>query len=170
MTDPLTAEWAPAQVAVMHGLRDWVVDFTELNQHFATWLDLPGSDANALGQITWAAETGAPLSPVRLARRIGLTTGATTVLLNRLEAAGHVHRSRESADRRRVTLRPSAGARERAREFLAFAGAEIAATLRAADPDELDVVIGFLARITAAAAEANQRLGRPGGSRGGRGS
>lgn len=158
MTDPLTAEWAPAQVAVMHALRDWAVGFTELNQHLAAWLDLPGSDANALGQITWAAETDAPLSPVQLARRIGLTTGATTVLLNRLEAAGHVHRSRESADRRRVTLRPSPAARERAREFLAFAGAEIAATLRTADPDELRVVTGFLARITAAAGEANQRV------------
>ncbi|WP_326950118.1 MarR family transcriptional regulator [Amycolatopsis sp. NBC_01307] len=157
--DPLSVEWTAAQVEVMHRLRDWAVGFTELNQHLAAWMRLPGSDANALGQIVWADEAGAPLSPAELSRLIGMTTGATTVLLNRLETAGHVHRSRESADRRRVTLRPTPAARDRAREFLAFAGVEIAQTLGAADPDELRVAIGFLAKITAAAAAANHRLG-----------
>jgi hypothetical protein len=68
---------------------------------------LPGSDATALGQITWAAESGTPLSPAQLSRLLGMTTGATTILLNRLETAGHIRRSRESTDRRRVTLRPA---------------------------------------------------------------
>jgi DNA-binding MarR family transcriptional regulator len=119
-------------------------------------MQLPGSDANALGQIAWADEAGAPLSPAQLSRLIGMTT----VLLNLLETAGHVHPSRESADRRRVTLRPTPAARDRARGFLAFAGAEIAQTLGAADTDELRVAIDFLAKLTAAATAANQRLSR----------
>lgn len=61
--DPLSVEWTAAQVEVMHRLRDWAVGFTELNQHLAAWMRLPGSDANALGQIVWADEAGAPLSP-----------------------------------------------------------------------------------------------------------
>ena len=97
----------PAQVEVMEALRDWAVGFAELNQHMAAWMGLPGSDANALGQIVWAAESGEPLSPARLARRLGMTSGATTILLNRLEGAGLIGRTREHADRRRVTLRPS---------------------------------------------------------------
>ncbi|MGW3991900.1 MarR family winged helix-turn-helix transcriptional regulator [Amycolatopsis sp. NPDC004772] len=163
--DPLTADWTSAQVGVMHSLRDWAVGFAELTQHLAAWMGLPGSDANALSQITWAAETGTPLSPVQLARRIGMTTGATTALVNRLEAAGHLRRSRESTDRRRVTLRPSPAARERAREFLAFAGVEVAAVLQAADPDELRIVTAFLSRITTASAQANHRLGGSSGRR-----
>ena len=143
----------------MHRLHDWAVGFGELNRHLAAWMGLPGSDANALGQIVWAAEAGAPLSPAQLARRIGMTSGATTVLLNRREAAGHVRRSRESADRRRVTLRPVPAARERARAFLARAGAEVAETLRTTDDDELRTVVAFLVRMTAATAEANRRLG-----------
>jgi len=157
--DPLTADWTPAQIAVMHHLRDWVVDFGELNQHLATWMRLPGADANALGQIIWAAEADTPLSPARLSKQIGMTTGATTILLNRLEAAGHVQRTRESTDRRRVTLRPTPAARDRARQFLGLAGTEIAHVLRTTPPAELTAVATFLARMTAAADEATLRLG-----------
>ncbi|GLY51521.1 MarR family winged helix-turn-helix transcriptional regulator [Lentzea sp. NBRC 102530] len=157
-TDPLAESWSAAQVEVMHGLRDWTLAFTALNQHLAAWTRLPASDTNALGQIIWAAEAGTPLSPVRLARQIGMTTGATTILLNRLEAAGHLVRSRESADRRRVTLRPAPAAREHARRFLAVAGAEIADVLRTTPSAELRLVTAFLGRITAAANEACGRL------------
>ncbi|MEV7548665.1 MarR family winged helix-turn-helix transcriptional regulator [Amycolatopsis sp. NPDC089917] len=163
--DPLTESWTPLQVEAMQRLRDWAVGFGELNRHLAVWMRLPVSDANALGQITWAAEAGAPLSPAELSRRIGMTTGATTILLNRLEDAGHVLRSRESSDRRRVTLRPTPAAREHARRFLAFAGAEIADTLRAADPGELRVVTLFLAKIAEATADANRRLDHGSASR-----
>lgn len=45
-----------------------------------------------------------PLSPARLGERIGLTSGATSSLLNRLEENGHIVRSRVHADRRVVTL------------------------------------------------------------------
>jgi DNA-binding MarR family transcriptional regulator len=160
MTDPLTAHWTAEQIAVMHHLRDWVVDFGELNQHLAAWLGLPGADANALGQIIWAAEADTPLSPARLSRQIGMTTGATAILLNRLETAGHIQRTRECADRRRVTLRPTQDARDRARQFLAVAGTEIAHVLRTTSPAELSTVATFLARMTAAADEANLRLQR----------
>ena len=159
-TNPLTADWTSAQVAVMHRLRDWVVDFGQLTQHLATWMALPGADANALGQIIWAAESGAPLSPAQLSRQIGMTSGATTILLNRLEAAGHITRSRESADRRRVTLRPTSAARDRAQEFIGRAGTEIAEVLRTTSPEELEVVAMFLRRMTDAADEANLRLSR----------
>ncbi|GGM87796.1 hypothetical protein GCM10011609_25570 [Lentzea pudingi] len=157
--DPLVEAWSAAQVEVMHGLRDWVVAFEALNQHLATWMRLPASDATALGQIVWAAEAGTPLSPAQLARQIGMTTGATTILLNRLESAGHLVRSRESADRRRVTLRPVPASREHARRFLVAAGAEIADVLRTTSPAELRTVAAFLGRITGAAADADRRLG-----------
>ncbi|WP_217422755.1 MarR family transcriptional regulator [Streptomyces sp. 8P21H-1] len=95
--DPLTSDWTPDQIEVMHRLRDWAVVFIELNQYLASWTGLSSSDAFALSRIVWAAETDTPLSPAQLSRQIGMTSGATTVLLNRLETAGHIHRSRETA-------------------------------------------------------------------------
>jgi DNA-binding MarR family transcriptional regulator len=43
-----------------------------------------------------------PLTAGQLAREAGLTTGAVTPLLDRLEAAGYVRRRRDQADRRKV--------------------------------------------------------------------
>lgn len=158
--DPLTQVWSPEQVAVMEGLREWAVGFTELHHHLSGWMGLPTSDANALGQVVWAAEGGTPLSPAQLSRRLGMTSGATTVLLDRLERAGLVLRSRESADRRRVTVRPSEEGRDKARAFLAFAGTEIAQTVGAEQEQDLQVVIAFLSRMSAAVQAANARLTR----------
>lgn len=156
--DPLEAVWSDDQVVVMQRLRDWAVAFDELHRHLAAWTALPASDANALGQVVWADEQGEPLSPAQLSRQIGMTSGATTVLVDRLEAAGHVTRHRESVDRRRVTLRPTQESRTGYRRFLAFSGAEIATAVGDADPGELRVVESFLARMTDAADAANARL------------
>jgi MarR family transcriptional regulator, organic hydroperoxide resistance regulator len=154
----LTTGWRDDQVEVMERLRDWADVFVELNQHTAAWMGLPTSDANALGHITWSAESGRPLSPAQLARRIGMTSGATSVLLRRLEQGGHITRERSVTDLRRVSLHPTAAARERTREFMAFSGTEIAATVRAAEPEELRTVARFLERMVEAGQAANARL------------
>lgn len=82
------------------------------------------------------------------------------MLLNRLEAAGHIRRSREHTDRRRVTLRPEPQARDRARRFLAEAGTEVAEVLVGTPTAELRHAIAVIARITAAGTRANERLRR----------
>ncbi len=156
--DPLDTDWTDVEVAVMHRLRDWAVAFDELNRHLGAWVALPPSDANALGQVLWAERADAPLSPAELARRIGMTTGATSVLVDRLETAGHVTRHRESSDRRRVTLRTTEQAREANAAFLGFAGREVAGTLRSTDEAETRAALAFLERMTAAATAANARL------------
>ncbi|GAB2628505.1 transcriptional regulator [Paractinoplanes abujensis] len=156
--DPLTDTWSPDQTAAMQHLHDWTVGFIELNQHLAAWMALPTSDASALSNIVWAAEQDTPLSPADLSRRIGMTSGATTVLLNRLEAGGHITRTREHPDRRRVTLRPTPQSRTRARTFLAHAGAEVAEVLHHTTPEDLRRITTFLARLTSATAKANTRL------------
>ena len=44
------------------------------------------------------------MTPGRVAELMGLTTGAVTALLDRLEAAGYVRRQRDVQDRRRVIV------------------------------------------------------------------
>ncbi|GAA0268234.1 MarR family winged helix-turn-helix transcriptional regulator [Cryptosporangium japonicum] len=160
--DPLAVAWAPEHTAAIQGLRNWAIRFAELNQHLAAWMNLPGSDANALSHVVWAAEDGKPLSPAELSRQIGMTSGATTVLLNRLEAAGHIRRSREHTDRRRVTLRPEPEAREQVRRFLAVAGVEVAEVLLDTGLDDLRRITAFVTRLGEAGAVANERLRRRG--------
>ncbi|QZY28991.1 MarR family transcriptional regulator [Nocardioides coralli] len=62
---------------------------------------LNSTDLQALGVLVREG----PLSPGELARRTGITAGgAITLLVDRLEAAGFAHRSRDDRDRRRVRI------------------------------------------------------------------
>lgn len=98
---------AAARWRLLEGLRTFGGNYIEFTRRFAAWLGLHSTDAVALVEILFAEDKGAPLSPARLSERIHLTSGATTILIDRLEKAGYVSRSREHADRRRVTLRAS---------------------------------------------------------------
>ncbi|MFJ9411233.1 MarR family winged helix-turn-helix transcriptional regulator [Streptomyces sp. NPDC101393] len=102
---------------LMEGLRIYGGHYAELSRRFAAWLGLHSTDATAVLEIAAAEERGMPLSPARLSERISLSTGATTALLNRLEAAGHITRTREHSDRRIITLRSGTHIQERADEF-----------------------------------------------------
>lgn len=154
----LSMTWSDLEVAVMHRLRDWTMASDELNRHLSAWMGLPPSDAEALGQIVWAAQSGEPVAPAQLARQVGMTSGAVSVLIDRLERAGYVTRRRDDTDRRRVALHPTATALEGMERFLGFAGAEVAAATRETSAEELSVIRRFLDRMTDAAVAANARL------------
>lgn len=77
----------------------------ELARAFARSAGMHTTDADAIVLIIEAEERGRPLTPARLAERVGLSPGATSILLGRLEQAGHIERAREGSDRRIVTLR-----------------------------------------------------------------
>ena len=66
----------------------------------ANQLQIPVTDIHAIGAIL---EFG-PIGPRRLAELMGMTTGATSRLVDRLERAGYVTREPDPADRRRVVL------------------------------------------------------------------
>ena len=48
-----------------------------------------------------------PLGPAELARRLGITSAATSGAIDRLEARGYVHRSPHPSDRRRTVVVPT---------------------------------------------------------------
>ncbi|MEU3682153.1 MarR family winged helix-turn-helix transcriptional regulator [Streptomyces sp. NPDC030592] len=111
---------------------------------FAGAHTLHATDIQALAAILDAPE---PMTPGRLRRHLGLTSGAVTACVDRLERAGHVRRVRESADRRVVHLHYVPEAREAARRyFRPLAEAAVAARAHF-DADELAVVGRFLAAL-----------------------
>ena len=64
-------------------------------------LGMPVTDVHAIGALL---ELG-PIGARQLADLMGMTTGAVTRLVDRLERGGYVRREPDSADRRRVVLR-----------------------------------------------------------------
>lgn len=134
---------------MLEALRAYVVAYQESVHDLARWMGLPLTDGAAFGEVLWGELTERPLSPARLSERIGLTSGATTALVNRLERDGVVARSRESDDRRVVTLRATPAARRRAEEFTTQAGLALQALVAQHDDAHLDAVRTTLDRFAA---------------------
>src|SRR5438067_5004841 len=79
----------------------------------AAALGINRTDSRCLDIVDYAG----PLTAGHLAEQAGLTTGAVTTVLDRLEAAGYVVRRRDTADRRRVLVEITDEARRRGMEL-----------------------------------------------------
>ena len=142
-----------ATARLLDGLRAFGAHYSELTVRFANWLGLHSTDAAALVEILYAEDQGTALTPTQLSRRLTLTTGATTNLVNRLERLGFVVRSREHADRRIVTLRSGDRIVEHAREFFAPLVAPLEALVAQYPPRQREQFEDFLDRLRTTMAE-----------------
>lgn len=149
MDDAVREGVAEQRERLMESLRIYGGHYAELSRRFATWLGLHSTDAIAVLEIAAAEERGTPLSPARLSERISLSTGATTALLNRLEAAGHITRAREHSDRRVVTLRSGGHIQERADEFFGPLARRLDTAMSHYPPRFLEQVEAFVADLNA---------------------
>ncbi|MET9495633.1 MarR family winged helix-turn-helix transcriptional regulator [Streptomyces sp. NPDC006552] len=116
-------------------------ELNRLVHGFAAGQGLHPTDVQALAAILDSAE---PLTPGALRHRLGLTSGAVTACVDRLERAGHVSRVRESTDRRVVHLRYVPGAQARARRYFGPLAAAADRVRGGYSEDELTVVLRFL--------------------------
>ncbi|MFC4590745.1 MarR family winged helix-turn-helix transcriptional regulator [Sphaerisporangium corydalis] len=95
---------AGSSFELMTLMRRLNVELDRFVEQFATDNGLHRTDLNAVVVIMDAARAGVPLSPGSLGAALNLSAPATTALLNRLEQAGHVERTRSATDRRKVEL------------------------------------------------------------------
>ncbi|MGH9230052.1 MAG: MarR family winged helix-turn-helix transcriptional regulator [Acidimicrobiales bacterium] len=87
-----------------------------------------------------------PLAAGQLAELTGLTTGAVTGVVDRLEAAGYVSRERDPGDRRRVIVRLVPEAMARIQPMFDGLIADMLALHRDYSDDELAVFVDLLTR------------------------
>jgi DNA-binding MarR family transcriptional regulator len=149
MAEATTNELADQRFRLMEELRAYGANFTEIGRRFAAWQGLHSTDATALLEISSAEERGDPLSPARLSQRISLSSGATTALLNRLETAGHLVRTREHTDRRVVTLHTTEHVGGLAEEFFGPLAVRLDAMMAHYPPELLAQFEGFLVELRA---------------------
>jgi DNA-binding MarR family transcriptional regulator len=104
-----------------------------------------------------ALEEG-PVTPGRLAELTGLTTGAITGVVDRLESAGFVVREPDPDDRRRVIIRllPERGPEVAA--LFSSIGARLAELCSEYTNEELSLVLEFTQRTSALAKAAAAEL------------
>ena len=111
---------------------------------FAQRQGVNGTDVEALIRIL-VADADQPMTAGRLAAELGLSTGAVTTLIDRLERDGHVRRERDTADRRRVIVHYDQSGLELAGRFFRPLGLHHDAATSSFTPEELSVVKRYLA-------------------------
>ena len=102
---------------LIDALRRFTVETDVFVDQFARAHGLGRSDLNAIMWIARGTSTDDPITVGELAQRLRLSPAAATALVDRLEAVGHVSRTRDPHDRRRVTVRMSETAMRVATSF-----------------------------------------------------
>ncbi len=134
-------------------LQDYAVEAERLGQVFAERNGMHPTDLHALLAVMQADADGAPLTPGRLGHHLGLSSGATTAVIDRLERASHVHRTRDGRDRRRVTLHHGSAAAAVGGAFFGPLGTRMDAMLAGYPPEDLAAVSRFLGEMNVLMAE-----------------
>lgn len=106
--------------------------------------DMHRTDLNALAVIIRHSAKGHVVTPGVLRKELNLSSPATTALIDRLHASGHVVRERQGTDRRQVQLRMTDKAyRDGGTMFLPLAR-HMGAALSEFTPEELEVATRFM--------------------------
>jgi DNA-binding MarR family transcriptional regulator len=139
--------------------RDLSTETILLHQAIADRLGLNLTDHKALGFLLDAEE---PITAGELAARTGLTTGAITGIVDRLESAGFVRRKRDAGDRRQVILEVVMD-KVRRDLFPLFEqlGKRMSALAASYSPRDLATIISFLERGLVISREYRAKLQGP---------
>ena len=118
--------------------REYLAALVLFHQTAAHAVGLGPTDYQALNVL----ELRGPQSPGELSATLGLTTGATTRLVDRLVAAGYAERGADPHDRRKVTVRAVA-APPGLMELLAGVRGSIGDYVSTLDEAQLAVLMGY---------------------------
>lgn len=139
-------------------ITDLVRDLALLNERlghaFASRHGLHPTDLAALLAVMRAEGAGRPVTAGELRSVLGLTSGAVTGVIDRLERDGHVRRRRDDRDRRKVHLHYGEEGMRIAGAFFGPLGEVSEQVMDGFDDAELAVVHRFLTGMSAATADA----------------
>ncbi|MBF6222420.1 MarR family transcriptional regulator [Nocardia abscessus] len=140
--------------ALREELRRQATQTVVFHSAVAARLGITVTDLSALNLLSMQG----PLTPGQLADQLGVTRGgAITTVVDRLERAGYVRRSRDSEDRRRVRVELVA---VRAEVAVAPLYGELAALDEGLPDDDatLRTLLGFVREVNAALVRATSRV------------
>ncbi|MDR5701517.1 MarR family winged helix-turn-helix transcriptional regulator [Agromyces aerolatus] len=141
-------------VRVMESLRGWHDAAARMSEASERYMRLNHTDMRAIRFLIAARNQGAIATPGALAAYLGISSAATTKLLDRLERGGHIERGLHPTDRRAIALTVTEHTRHDARETVGRQHARRFAVAAALTPADREVVIRFLDALAATGAAA----------------
>jgi DNA-binding MarR family transcriptional regulator len=141
----------PDRAAIMadlvKALQAFTVESDVFVEVFGRAHGLGRTDMNAIMWISTGARAGTPVTVGELATRLGLRAPATSALVDRLEAVGHVERTRDPNDRRRVTITMQPQALELASAYFQPLGREMASAVADVSDEDLRTTAEVVAKL-----------------------
>jgi DNA-binding MarR family transcriptional regulator len=137
-------------LGLVHQLREVTLRLELARTEFARTTGLHATDVRALIQLLDSERAGVEATPTWLSQQLGMTSQATTAVIHRLEAAGHVERRRSAADARSVHLMVSDSAVNLGWSFFGPLLERLIEVTGSLSPSERTTVSDFLTAITAA--------------------
>lgn len=125
-------------------VRDYGVHLRLFQNAVSEWAGLNTTDMQCLRFLFLKGVA----TPSELSRQTGLTSGATTAMLDRLEKAGLLERHRNPDDRRGTLIKPAKGAGEKAASWFASARNAQDELLSSYSEDELEIIADIFERFT----------------------
>jgi len=130
-------------------LQQLSVQSQRLTRTFASSQGLHVTDVEALLHLMHAESSGHPLTTGQLSSALGLSSGATTAVVDRLERVGQLRRDRSDSDRRKIHLHYGEQGYELALQFFRPLGLLSSAVMEQFTEEELVTVRSFLQQIIA---------------------
>lgn len=116
-------------------------------------MHLGRTDMTALRVMLRAGQAGRPLSAATLSRELGISTAATTVLVDRLEQSGHAERRRSATDGRVIEVWPTAATEREVRATMGTMHERMMQIASALPPEDSRTIHRFLVALGRAMTE-----------------
>jgi DNA-binding MarR family transcriptional regulator len=141
-----------AETRVLAALPGWVDTLSQLNRLIAERMGVTASDLTCLHVLNQEG----PATAAELARKVGLTPGSVSRMIDRLDAAGLVNRTPK--DRRRVLIEPTSDGLARIAAYYHGLTARSHDDLAVFNPDQLGALLRFIERSQHSATSELARL------------
>lgn len=105
-------------------------------------------DPTGLDTMDLLVSTG-PSTPTELARRLDVSTAAMTLVLNRLEVAGHIRRDRHPDDGRKLIVTAAHRSADQAHALVVPMIEKVEQLIESMSEDDQQTVVDFLDRLIA---------------------
>jgi DNA-binding MarR family transcriptional regulator len=134
-------------VAVLEAMRTFRSAEAAMRRRSEVSMGMGENDLAAMRYLLRAHEQGKAVGPKELAQYLGITSASITVLLDRLEKQGHLHREPSPFDRRALIVVPTVPTDEVKAATLGDVRRELLEVVERLTPEEASVVIGFLTEL-----------------------
>lgn len=149
-----------AQLELTLLLRELTVQADRFVEVVSSRHGLHRTHLNALGVLSKSRISGEPVTAGKLGQELGLSSPATTALVDRLDRAGHVERKRDTTDRRQVHIVTTPPAQEMGRKLFSPLAEQMRQRMANYSEEELALVRQFIDDMITATKAAQDEVSK----------